>query len=163
MDKKYSAQSKIMLAVLLMIVTVSVAGCGTSTMTNNDGALNTTTAGEVVNSGQQSTSTETITPVASGYKDGTYSAVGTYNSPAGLDELGVKLTLKDSIITDATVEPKAKSPMSIRYQQMFNENYKQFVVGKKISDVTLSKVSGSSLTPKGFNDAVNKIKTQAQS
>jgi hypothetical protein len=42
-------------------------------------------------------------------------------------------------------------------------DYKQYVVGKKIDEVQLTKVSGSSLTPQGFNDALAKIKAEAKS
>lgn len=97
----------------------------------------------------------------SAYKDGTYTAVGTYRSPAGAEEMGVTLTLKDNTITDVVIEPKATVPISKNIQTMFSENVKSIVVGKKISDVKLDKVSGASLTPKGFNDAVEKIKAQA--
>jgi hypothetical protein len=37
------------------------------------------------------------------------------------------------------------------------------VVGKNISELQLTKVSGSSLTPQGFMDALEKIKAEAQS
>jgi len=37
------------------------------------------------------------------------------------------------------------------------------VIGKNIADVQLSRVSGSSLTPEGFNNALATIKSQAQS
>jgi hypothetical protein len=36
------------------------------------------------------------------------------------------------------------------------------VVGKKLDDIKVSKVAGSSLTSGGFNQAVADIKTQAQ-
>ncbi len=36
------------------------------------------------------------------------------------------------------------------------------VVGKKIDEVQLTKVAGSSLTPKGFMDALEKVKTEAK-
>lgn len=96
------------------------------------------------------------------YKDGTYTAVGTYISPGGDEEVGVTLTLKDNVITDATVEPKATRPNSVKFQGVFNENYKQFVVGKNINKVKLDKVSGSSLTPQGFMNALKQIKSQAK-
>lgn len=52
--------------------------------------------------------------------------------------------------------------MSARFQDLFAQNYKPLVIGKNIDEVQLGKVSGSSLTPMGFNDALAKIKTQAQ-
>ena len=37
------------------------------------------------------------------------------------------------------------------------------VVGKNIDEVAITKVAGSSLTPKGFTDALEKIKADAKS
>jgi len=115
---------------------------------------------------EQKPATSTTEPVAmtnGSYKNGNYSAVGDYMSPGGAEQVGVTVALKDNVITDVTFEPKAQRPASVKFQGMFAEGFKQFVVGKKIDEVQLSKVSGSSLTPKGFNDALAKIKVQAKS
>ena len=100
---------------------------------------------------------------ASAYKDGTYTAVGNYTSPGGQEELGVTLTVASGVVTASEVEVKATRPISQERQTDFAENYESQVVGKNIDEISLGKVSGSSLSPKGFNDAVEKIKTQAQS
>ena len=99
---------------------------------------------------------------ASPYKDGTYTQDGAYMSPGGDESIGVKLTIKDGVVVDSEVTPHAERPMSQKFQGIFAENYKQLVVGKKIDDLKLDKVSGSSLSPKGFNDAVEKIKAEAK-
>lgn len=112
---------------------------------------------------QGTTEVTVTTPVIiQSYKDGDYSSTGTYNSPAGKEEVVVSLTLKDNVITDVTFTPKATNEVSIKLQKMFADGYKEFVVGKDINTVNLNKVSGSSLTPKGFNDALDKIKLQAK-
>ena len=117
-------------------------------------------------SGNPVTPTDTTsgTPVTTAptYKDGTYTADGNYLSPGGAESITVTLTLKDNIVTDATVISHATIANSIHYQGVFIANYKPLVIGKDISTLNLTKVSGSSLTPKGFNDAVAKIKVQAQ-
>ena len=97
------------------------------------------------------------------YKNGTYSATGDYMSPGGAEQIDVKVTLKNNAITDATVISKATRPNSKQYQGMFILNFRPQVIGKNIDQITLTKVSGSSLTPKGFNDALEKIKGQAKS
>ena len=97
------------------------------------------------------------------YKNGTYTAEGNYISPGGDEQIVVKLTLKDGVIENSQVESKAVRPISKKFQKIFIENYKQFVIGKKIDEIKLDKVSGSSLTPKGFNDALEKIKAEAKS
>ncbi len=95
------------------------------------------------------------------YKDGTYSTVGSYKSPAGPEEIGVTLTLKNNIITDITVTPKATARRSIELQNAFAADYKPMVLGKSIVGLSLGKVAGASLTPMGFNDALAKIEAQA--
>ncbi len=96
------------------------------------------------------------------YKDGPYTTTGGYFAPSGDEHIGLTVTLKDDVIVDAKVDPKAVNPTSLRFQEIFRDNFKQFVVGRKISEVQLGKVSGSSLTPEGFNDALSKIKLQAK-
>lgn len=97
------------------------------------------------------------------FKDGVYSVTGNYTSPGGQEEIGVTLTLADGVVTDSQVEVRATRPISKMKQTDFSEHYKTEVVGKSLSELQLSKVSGSSLTPKGFNDALQKIKAEAQS
>lgn len=110
----------------------------------------------------QETVTASSSPtIMASYKDGTYDATGSYVSPAGPEEIDVKLTIKDNVVTDATVTAKATAPKSKFMQDAFVGGFKEFVIGKNISEIHLSKVSGSSLTPQGFNDALEKIKTQA--
>lgn len=108
--------------------------------------------------------TPTNTPVATGvYKDGTYSATGNYVSPGGQEQVQVQVTLANNIITDVSFQADSVSPISQNFQKVFGENYKPLVIGKNINELKLSKVSGSSLTPKGFNDAIEKIKLEARS
>ena len=107
--------------------------------------------------------TPTIEPtVTYVYKNGDYVAIGDYNSPGGAEQIGVKISLKDDIVTTVTVEPKATKPIAIKMQNTVASNVSALVVGKKLDEVTLDKVSGSSLTPKGFNDAIAKIKVSAK-
>lgn len=98
----------------------------------------------------------------SAYKDGTYSANGEY-FVEGREAIGVSLTLKNDIVTDASVTLQAKDKTSKNYQRMFADNFKSQVVGKSISSLKLNKVSGASLTTQGFNNAVSIIKSQAAS
>ncbi len=96
------------------------------------------------------------------YKDGTYTSKGSYNSPAGAEQIDVTVVLKDDMIADVTVKSLATIDASKNWQGKFIGGLKAEVVGKKLSEVTLTKVSGSSLTPKGWNDAVAKIMVSAK-
>lgn len=107
-------------------------------------------------------STATPAPVSRNFKDGDYSAIGDYLSPGGPEQVEVQLTLKDGLVTVVAVVPRATRPISVKMQSTVRDNVAPLVVGKPIADLSLDKVSGSSLTPKGFNDALEKIRTQAQ-
>jgi uncharacterized protein with FMN-binding domain len=95
------------------------------------------------------------------YKDGTYSAVGNYSSPAGREEVDITLTIKNDVVVSATFVVTASNPGSIKNQELFKQGFDQYVVGKSIDSLKLQVVNGSSLTPKGFMDALQKIKTEA--
>ncbi len=99
---------------------------------------------------------------SSNYQNGQFEATGHYTSPGGPETIQVSLTLENGVVTDATVEPQAELPTSQQFQSIFTNNYKEYVVGQNIADLKLDKVSGSSLTPKGFNDAVEQIKAEAK-
>ena len=56
----------------------------------------------------------------------------------------------------------ATDPTSLDYQQRFAEAVPAVVLGRKVDDLRVQKIAGSSSTPDGFNEAVNKIKAIAQ-
>lgn len=121
---------------------------------------------EPTNTQTGTTSLETSpAPVAtegkSKYKDGTYSVTSSYGSPAGPEDLGVSLTIKNDVVVDANITNKAGDRTSVNFQNKFISGYKTQVIGKNIDSIKLGVVSGSSLTPNGFNTAVANIKTQA--
>lgn len=96
------------------------------------------------------------------YQDGEYMAVGAYTSPGGGETIDVSLTLEDNVITNVSVTSNAKLPISKKYQKDFVGGFEDQVVGKNIDEVQLDVVSGSSLTPIGFNNALEQIKAEAQ-
>jgi lipopolysaccharide export LptBFGC system permease protein LptF len=118
----------------------------------------TTTSGNSTATDKNSSSSTTA---STNFKDGTYDATGSYATPGGQESIDVKVTLASGVITDATVTQQAISDEAHEYQAAFVSGYKSQVVGRKISDVSLSRVSGSSLTPGGFNSALDIIKSQA--
>lgn len=144
---------------LIVIAVIAVAAIGVVSMQSSGDSTGTTTTTTpaMVN---ESPSPEAIQE-AQAYRDGTYTVVGEYTSPGGAEELGVEVTLVNSIITEVDVEVKAERPISVKMQEDFAANYETMVVGKPIDEVNLGKVSGSSLTPNGFNDALQKVKAEA--
>lgn len=112
---------------------------------------------------EASQDTQAMTPTSGKYKDGEYSAIGTYQTPAGQEKVGVTLTLTGNTISKIKVDELGVAPTSKKMQADFGAHYQPMVLGKNIDEVVLTKVSGSSLTPKGFNNALDQIKQQAQS
>lgn len=59
-------------------------------------------------------------------------------SPGGEEQMGVTLTFKDGLITDAQIKPMTDRPISLAMQDIFAQNFKQFVIGKNINEVHLT-------------------------
>lgn len=125
----------------------------TSTDTSNTAATDSTAAASTPSTSSSSTS---------GYKDGTYTAQSDYQAPGGEESITVKVTLVDGKVTDSTVTADTNDRESREYQDKFISGYKSLVIGKAIDTIRLSRVSGSSLTSQGFNNAIVNIKNQAK-
>ena len=67
----------------------------------------------------------------------------------------------DGVVTDVTVTPESENLTGQQYQSRFAGGIAGEVVGKQLDELKVSKVSGSSLTSGGFNDAVETIKADA--
>jgi len=130
------------------------AGDRTSGSSAGDGTSSSSDASSSSDGSSTSTSTGE-------HADGTYSATGSYLSPAGEETVAVSVTLEDDTITAVTVTPQADDPTASQYQQKFASGIAAVVVGKDIDDVSVSTVSGSSLTGAGFNTALADISSQS--
>ena len=111
-----------------------------------------------------STSTARTTAASTGkYADGTYTSSGSYQTPETVETISVTLTLDNDVITEVNVigDPQARETQ--QYQGQFIGGISDVVVGKNIDEISVSRVAGSSLTSKGFNSAVDKIKSEASS
>ncbi|MBM9465255.1 FMN-binding protein [Aeromicrobium sp. YIM 150415] len=97
------------------------------------------------------------------FTPGDYEATGSYQTPGGTQSVDVDLTLEaDGTITDLDVEGNAEGGNSEQFQGKFESGIDAEVVGKKITELDVSKVSGSSLTSGGFNDAIAQITDDAR-
>lgn len=105
---------------------------------------------------------DTTTTAGTTYKNGTYTASGTYNTPESVESISVTVTLKDDVVSEVSATTDPQSSESREYQQDFLSGYKSLVVGKKIDSISLSRVSGSSLTSRGFNNAIRQIESDAK-
>ncbi|MDB5170138.1 MAG: hypothetical protein JWN82_534 [Candidatus Saccharibacteria bacterium] len=170
MQQSYGDQSKAKLiggivAVLVVAGVVLLAdhlkaktvanGVGTAQVLPTGGTTSSaSTAGSTNPTGTSSTT--------SSYKDGTYSAGSAYYVPHSQEEIKVTLTIKDGVITDSSIINSEGDRDSAAYQQEFEFGYKSQVVGKSISGLSLSRISGASDTTQGFNDALAQIANQAK-
>lgn len=148
------------ISVVAVIIIAAVVVYATQMKSSSETAKQTAPT-EVVE--EVTTSNEVMTQEVSPFKDGTYEVTGNYVSPGGPRDIDVTVTLKDGVITDSTFVGKATDPASKRFQGEFAEGYKAMVIGKPLEGLEVAKVSGSSLTPKGFNDALDKIREEAKS
>lgn len=108
----------------------------------------------------ESTPTTEPTSASMVYANGTYTADGTYTSPMGPERITVTLTIADDVVTAASMTGTGIGGSAL-WQGKFASGLEGAVLGKNIADLELKNVSGSSLTPIGFNAALQTIKTQA--
>ncbi len=144
----------IVVIVLLAVVTTAVVFMGKKAPETKADTASTTAP--------SSSSTTSTTPSNATFKDGNYEATSTYQSPGGTEKVDLKVTLAGGVITDTSLTTQPSSSTAEQYQGMFIGGYKAQVVGKKIGDVLLSRVAGSSLTSGGFNSALETIKSNAK-
>ena len=158
MEQSASGSKKI-IAIVGLLVIVAVIGIGVAATTGKKAATT-----ESVNPSTSTTADAGSSSTASSpYRDGAYSATGSYLSPGGQQSIKISVTLKNGNITSTSAISAAIDADGTKYQGKFISGYKSLVVGKNIDSVSLSKVSGSSLTSGGFNSALNQIKSQAKS
>lgn len=140
-----------------------LAGCAADdgAATDSDAADDAGTSAESDDTATGSGDDSGTDDSASGYVDGTYEATGTYTSPGGTESIDVSLTLEDGIVTAVEVTSNAENPNSVRYQTAFISGIEAEVVGVAIDDLDVDRVSGSSLTSGGFDDAVAQIQDEA--
>ena len=151
---------------LVVIALLAIGGTGAVVVLNKQDSGQSS---EATTTKQQTPVTETdsaasnssTTATTNTYKDGEYSADGTYRTPGGNETISVDITLKDNTVTAVSVEGNGTGD-SAEYQAMFKKGIASQVVGKKIDELNVSRVSGSSLTSTGFNNALDTIKQQAQ-
>jgi len=167
--KELIAALVVLLVVAGVVTAVVLKNKKSDTSASKDNSAATTLA-ESTGSGTNDTqtpatdtpATESASTNTSGFKDGTYTATGNYSTPEDTESITVKVTLKDGNITDTSATASMKTEEAKEYAGQFIANYKPLVVGKNISSIKLSRVSGSSLTSQGFNRAIDEIETQAK-
>ncbi|MCJ1706993.1 hypothetical protein [Microbacterium sp. VKM Ac-2923] len=142
---------------------VTLAGCagGSTTEAAAPAPSETSVAPAATSAPSASATTDTATTSGT-YTDGTYEATGQYATPESVETVDVTLTIAGDTITAVEVTGDPQAAESRRYQSEFIGGIQGEVVGKKLDEISVSKVAGSSLTSGGFNTAVETIKTEAK-
>lgn len=153
-------------AALVVIVLVGIVASAAIIVNNNNKATDTADTSNVETHSHDHDHVTDDASVdstdVSEYKDGTYSATGTYLSPGGRESVELTVTIEDGVITETALQAEGSSMEAREHQQLFADHYKELVVGKKINGLSLSRVAGSSLTSNGFNDALDDIREDAR-
>ncbi len=142
---------------------VALAGC--SATTTADATASSTpekTTAAMASATPSSTAAAESTASTSVYKDGTYTADGSYSTPESVETISVTVTLADDVITSVEVSGNPTKRESEQYQSQFIGGISSEVVGKNIDEISVSRVAGSSLTSGGFNTAIAEIKSEAK-
>ncbi len=161
MDSSHSPNKAVIGVIVIALLAIAATAAIVLGQNNTSKDTNVSDTASASVSPQASTTTQP-TNAPTNFKSGTYNATGSYQTPGGLESIAVSVTLGgDGTITDATVTPEGKTGEAQEYQDKFVSGFKSQVVGKKIGEVQLSRVAGSSLTSGGFNDAIADIEKQA--
>ena len=159
------AHKKMLSAAAAASVLLITAACGSSE--ESDGGSSKPAATSAAAPTSDAPAADPATPDVgneeAGYADGDYTAEGSYSNPGGESKVKVALTISDGTISKLDVTPEATNGTSKQYQTQFAGGVADQVVGKSLDDLDVSKVAGSSLTSKGFNDAIDQIKAEASS
>jgi len=107
------------------------------------------------------TETEAEVPIDASYRDGSFQANGTYQSPNGSENIIVVLELENDIVTDVEIIINPNNPTTADYQGQFADGIGEIVIGEDIDTLDVTVVAGSSLTSNGFREALTTIKADA--
>jgi uncharacterized protein with FMN-binding domain len=159
-----SQQNKTKIIGLIVVVLLSTAATTGAVLVKNSpnsSASSNTTQSSATASTYGATQATSSTP--STYKDGTYTAQGSFDTPNGTEQIGVTIQLSGNNITSVSVDDSSiYSGTSFAYTERFINGLNSVVVGKNIDTVSVGRISGASLTPIGFNAALDTIKSQAK-
>ena len=156
-----TSPNKAIVALIVIVLIGLIAGGGYLLTKPSDQNTTPISQSSVQDSTTNNTDQNTTSSTNGTYKDGTYEATGSYSSPGGRESIKVSLTIANGNITSSSVTPEAKNPTAKSYQSDFVSSYKSEVNGKPVNEVKLDSVAGSSLTPNGFEDALEQIKQDA--
>jgi uncharacterized membrane protein len=149
---------------IMVVLTAAVlSGCNDDNAKVNNSTTKTST--QQTNSQTQSNSASTSTQSTQANADvRVYAANGDYRSPAGMEDYNVSITTdKNGVVIDINATSSTSNERSSEFQSLFLDGIKTQVIGKPLKDLgAVDRVNGASLTPIGYNKALEQIKSQAK-
>ncbi|MBS1699623.1 MAG: FMN-binding protein [Actinobacteria bacterium] len=143
--------------------TLLLAGCATEASSAETSAETSAPSSTTAATATAAPSTAATSGTSGGaYKDGTYTADGSYQTPETVERISVSITLSQDTVTAVEVTGDPQASETEHYQAQFISGIAAQVVGKKLDDISVSRVSGSSLTSKGFTQALDTIRSEAK-
>lgn len=148
---------------LLTLTGLSALGVVTGCSSTSPAPAATQAAPAATEAAPASTEAAGTSNASGTYKDGSYTEQGTYSSPGGQEVISVDLTIAADAVKAVEVSTVKADPTATQYEAKFIGGIGDAIVGKKIDDLNVTNVAGSSLTSQGFDDALTKIKSDAKS
>lgn len=130
---------------------------------DDDSATTATNVANTATATATTSSSPSASSVGSGYKNGTYTATVSYSVPKGAtNQIAVQATISDGKITAVSSKDTFSDRESGDYIDSFESSLKADVVGQPLSGFSASRIGGASLTTYAFEEAIQKIATQAK-
>jgi uncharacterized protein with FMN-binding domain len=138
-----------------------LAGCSAGAAEADTATTGATSGGSTT--ATDSATTDSAAAATGGYVAGTYEGDGSYSNPHGnIEKVHVSMTITaDGTVESVDVTGTTDGAESAQYQSLFIGGISDEVVGKKIDELNVTVVSGSSLTSGGFMQAVDAIEAEA--
>ncbi len=95
------------------------------------------------------------------YNNGSYTASQSYVIGRGTSTVSATVTVENDVITVVRFANIVGDPESREYIGAFEGAIQPKVVGKRLADVSVSRVGGASLTTNAFTQVITKIENQA--
>lgn len=105
----------------------------------------------------ETTGTTSAAPQVKAALNGSFHITKEYKTPGGMEPMDVTVVIKEDVITAVSGKNVAIAMKSKDYQDKFLSGIAGQIVGKKVSDVNVTNVNGSSLTAQAFNTALHNL------
>ena len=107
---------------------------------------------------------EPVVVPASEFADGSYTTRVSYLTPSrSSHDMDVTLTIENDVVVASSITYDGGDGPGNSHHRRFDAAYKSEVVGMQLSEISLSRVGGASLTSASFNEAVANVGAEARS